>query len=119
MISEDIKRTLDEALAKFTERELAWTRSDRHGRWGVIEPGLGRLLKDSPAAIRETADRMSTRRARRFSSLSRARRFARFIGGQVFRWRRTPPGGGIWSREGLWERARRSTSYLLVGGSHD
>jgi len=102
---ETLMRMIDEAAAAYVERECEWLPRDRRGRWGVIEPGAGRYLKGSPARVRQVADRASRRRARRFSSLSRARAFAREVGGDVFRWRRTPPGGGAWGRESPWRRA--------------
>lgn len=104
-MKEILRKMIDEGAAAYVERERAWLPRDRRGRWGVLEHGAGHLLKGSPAWIRQAADRASHRRARRFSSLSRARAFAREIGGDVFRWRRTPPGGGAWGHESPWQRA--------------
>lgn len=101
-----IARRLTEAVAAHAARERAWLPRDHHGRWVVMEPGAGRYLKDSPRAMRRYVDAITPRRGRRFSSLSRARAFARSVGGEVRRWRRTPPGGGVWQRVSPWERAR-------------
>ena len=83
-----VQEMLDKALRAYTERERAWWKNDRRGRWVVLEPGPGRLLKNSPQHIREYVDAITEQRGRRFSSLSRARAFARKIGGVVRRWRR-------------------------------
>lgn len=101
------------AIASALERDRAWLPHDHRGRWGVIESGAGRYLTDSSAAVRQIADAATSRRARRFSSLSRARRFARRFGGKVFRWRRTPPGGGVWQRLSPWDRARSTMALVL------
>jgi hypothetical protein len=82
------RELLDEALRAHTEYERQWWKNDRRGRWVVIEPGPGRLLKGSPERVREYVDAITEQRGRRFSSLSRARAFAREIGGVVRRWRR-------------------------------
>jgi hypothetical protein len=79
---------LDKALRAHTESERQWWKNDRRGRWVVLEPGPGRLLKDSPRHVREYIDAITEQRGRRFRSLSRARAFAREIGGEVRRWRR-------------------------------
>jgi hypothetical protein len=55
--------------------------------------------------MRRYVDAMSKRRARRFSSLSRARAFAHAVRGTVHHWRRTPPSGGVWRRQSPWQRA--------------
>lgn len=104
---------LEEAVAGYTARERAWLAHDHRGRWVVIEPGIGHLLSGCSKAARRYADATSRRRARRFSSLSRARAFARSVGGIVARWRRTPPRGGAWTHESPWQRAL-STNYLRV-----
>lgn len=97
-------KLMDAATAAYVDDQAAWLPHDRRGRWGVIEPGAGRYLKGIPARIRQIADRATPRRARRFSSLSQARAFARQVDGEVFRWRRMPPGGGAWRRESPWQR---------------
>jgi hypothetical protein len=104
---------MEDAIGDYATRERAWLPHDQRGRWVVIEPGAGRHLSKSPKAVRQIADRASKRRARRFSSLSRARAFAREVGGTVARWRRTPPDGGIWIRETLWQRALATKSALF------
>jgi hypothetical protein len=101
------------ALARTIEREQAWLPHDRRGRWVVIESGAGHYLTGEPRHIRQIADRYSKRRARRFSSLSAARAFAKSVDGTVRRWRRTPPGGGVWRRESLWEHAREGCEAAL------
>jgi hypothetical protein len=101
-----LARQMHGAIAAQIDRDLAWLPHDRRGRWVVIEPGPGRYLTDSPAHVRRFVDARTPRRARRFSSLSRARAFARSVGGDVARWRRIPPGGGIWRRVSPWERVR-------------
>jgi len=82
------KKMLDKSLRDFQDRERAWWKNDRRGRWVVLEPGPGRLLDDSPRHVREYIDAITPQRGRRFRSLSRARAFAREIGGEVRRWRR-------------------------------
>lgn len=101
-------KLLDDAVEAYADRELQWMPRDRRGRWLVLEAGAGRHLRGEPAHIRRIADAASVRRARRFSSLSRARAFAREVGGTVHRWRRTPPGGGTWRRESPWQRTLRA-----------
>lgn len=83
-----IREMLDKSFRTYAAREAQWWKNDRRGRWVVLEPGLGRRLKNSPQHIREYIDAITERRGRRFSSLSRARAFAREIGGDVRRWRR-------------------------------
>lgn len=83
-----IREMLDRSVRAYSAREAEWWKNDRRGRWVVLEPGPGRLLKGSPQRIRDYLDVISERRGRRFSSLSRARAFARKIGGEVHRWRR-------------------------------
>jgi hypothetical protein len=112
------------SIDKLVAADMEWLRHDRHGRWVVLEPGVGRLLKDSPPHVRDYVDAVTDRRARRFSSLSRARKFARKIDGVVRRWRRRPPSRmglrRVWRREGVWEHARRSTNamFMLPGMRH-
>jgi hypothetical protein len=103
-------KLLDDAIDQFAEREMRWLPHDRHGRWLVLEAGAGRHLRGQPKSIRWIVDAASERRARRFSSLSRARAFARLVGGTVHRWRRTPPGGGKWQRISPWQRAVTTAS---------
>ena len=83
-----IREMLDKSFRTYADREAKWWKNDRHGRWVVLEPGSGRLLKDSPQHVREYIDLVTEQRGRRFSSLSRARAFAREIGGKVRRWHR-------------------------------
>lgn len=109
-----VRAMIDDLAADFARRELAWLPSDRRGRWVVLESGAGRLLRDSPAAIRRRVDRMTPRRVRRFSSLSRARSFAHQVGGTVHRWRRTAPGGGVWQRWSPWQWATRNSGLLYL-----
>jgi hypothetical protein len=104
-VNADLAKHLDEMADAFANRERAWLPHDRRGRWVVIEPGAGRHLPNLPRHERRLIDRMTPRRGRRFSSLSQARAFARSVGGKVFHWRRTPPGGGVWRRQSPWERA--------------
>jgi hypothetical protein len=99
---------MDTAFAKFAAREQSWLPHDRRGRWCVTEPGVGRLLNGSPAHVRRTADRISDRRVRRFSSLSQARAFARQVGGDVTRWHRRAPKGFVRKRATPWEWATRT-----------
>jgi hypothetical protein len=84
----DMRKLFDRSLRDYTARENAWWKQDRRGRWVVLEPGPGRLLKGSPRHIRDYVDAIMEQRGRRFSSLSRARAFAREVGGVVRRWRR-------------------------------
>lgn len=87
------------SLKRFVNRERGWLPQDRRGRWVVIEAGAGRHMPSSPRDVRRIADLATPRRARRFSSLSRAKAFARSINGTVRRWQRTPPSGGTWQQE--------------------
>jgi hypothetical protein len=117
-----VARQLDAAIAAAIDRDRAWLPHDRRGRWVVMEPGTGRLLRGSPAHVRRVADAATPRRARRFSSLSRARAFARRVGGDVHRWRRTTPFGGVWHRLDPWDRARATADAAtwlpgIVGGA--
>ena len=84
----DIPNLIDEALRAHVEYEQKWWKQDRRGRWVVLEPGPGRLLTDSPRHLREYVDAITPQRGRRFRSLSRARAFAREVGGVVRRWHR-------------------------------
>src|SRR5205809_5054732 len=93
------REMLDKSAALYVERERQWWKQDRRGRWVVLEPGPGRLLKDSPRHVRDYVDAVCEQRGRRFSSLSRARKFARSIGGEVRRWQRQLPGRGPWRLE--------------------
>lgn len=98
----------DKVLRSHTEYERAWWQQRRRGRWAVLEPGPGRLLKDAPRHVRDHVDAITEHRGRRFSSLSRARAFAREVGGVVRRWQRQMPGRGPWRRvTNPWERAVR------------
>ena len=84
----EIRELLDRALRAHSDREARWWKNDRRGRWVVLEPGPGRLLRDAEPHVREYLDLIAERRGRRFSSLSRARSFAREIGSEVRRWHR-------------------------------
>ena len=100
-----IKAALDKALRAHTEYERSWWKQDRRGRWVVLERGPGRLLTDSPRRVRDYVDAITSQRGRRFSSLSRARAFAREVGGEVRRWRRQMPRRGPWRTvTNPWER---------------
>ena len=105
-----LKMQMDATITAQVDRDRAWLPHDRRGRWVVIEPGAGRHLTSSPKHVRRIVDAATPRRGRRFSSLARARAFARTVGGYVARWRRTPPGGGVWRFESPWERALSMTS---------
>jgi len=108
MMEDHVRELLDKSLRSYTERERAWWKQDRRGRWVVLEPGPGRLLKDSPQRIRDYVDAITEQRGRRFSSLSRARAFAREVDGVVRRWKRQMPGRGPWRRTtNPWEGATR------------
>jgi hypothetical protein len=111
-VNASLAERMDADAAAAVERDRAWLPHDRHGRYLVLEAGSGRYLRGEPKIIRQIADAASDRRARRFSSLSRARAFARQVGGTVHRWRRTPPGGGIWRRQSPWDRALKMTRWL-------
>ena len=91
MFQETFQEMFNTHLRAYTERERAWWKQDRRGRWVVFEPGPGRLLKNSPQHIRDYVNAITPQRARRFRSLSRARGFAREIGGVVRRWSRHMP----------------------------
>lgn len=108
-----VRELLDEGLRAHVAYEHQWWGSDRRGRWVVVEPGPGQLLKAAPRPLREYADAVSERRGRRFSSLSRARAFAREVGGEVRRWHRA-----AWRIEtNPWVRAVRAASALpYLGG---
>src|SRR5574341_183398 len=82
------KELFDKALRAHVDYEQKWWKNDRRGRWVVLEPRPGRLFKDSPQHVREYVDVIIEQRGRRFSSLSRARVFAREVGGEVRRWHR-------------------------------
>ena len=118
MIADDFFAQMRASVDKLVAADMEWLRHDRHGRWVVLEPGVGRLLKDSSLHVRDYVDAVTGRRARRFSSLSRARKFARKVDGVVRRWRRRPPSRmGLrraWRHEGVWERVRRSTDAMRM-----
>ncbi len=90
------REMFDKIFRSYAEREAAWWKQSRRGRWVVLEPGVGRLLKNSPRHVRDLVDAITEQRGRRFSSLSRARAFAREVGGEVRRWRRWMPSKGPW-----------------------
>lgn len=105
----ELEEAFDNSLRAHVAREQKWWKQDRRGRWVVLEPGPGRLLKGSPQHIRDHVDAITSQRGRRFSSLSRARKFAKAIGGEVRRWRRQMPRRGPWRREtNPWQHALRS-----------
>lgn len=107
----DFTKQLDEIVDAFAERERIWLQHNPRGRWAVLEAGAGRYLTGSPRHIRQVADDATPRRVRRFSSLSRARAFARFVGGDVIHWRRTAPSGRRWQRQSPWAWVLSSTSW--------
>jgi hypothetical protein len=120
MMEGRFRELLDKSLAAHTARELRWWKQDRRGRWVVLEPGPGRLLKDSPRHIRDYVDTITEQRGRRFSSLSRARKFARAIGGAVRRWQRKMPGRGPWRLvTNPWERAIRHVPLWICAPKKD
>lgn len=84
-LSVKIGRTFLKAAATAVERDRLWVSHARHGRWMVVEHGAGRRL-DAPRVIKAIVDMHTPRRVRRFSSLSRARAFARLVDGEVRRW---------------------------------
>ena len=95
------KGMFDKSMQAHAEREQKWWKQDRRGRWVVLERGPGHLLTDSPQHIRDYVDSITEQRGRRFSSLSRARKFAHEVDGVVRRWRRQMPKLGPWKR-GPW-----------------
>lgn len=108
MMEGHVRELFDRSMRDRADRELRWWKQDRRGRWVVLEPGPGRLLKNSPRHVRDYVDAISEVRGRRFSSLSRARRFARSVGGVVRRWHRQMPDRGPWQYEtNPWKRAVR------------
>jgi hypothetical protein len=111
MEMEDRYRVMfDKSMQAHAEREQQWWKQDRRGRWVVLERGPGHLLTDSPRHIRDYVDAITEQRGRRFSSLSRARKFAHEVDGVVRRWRRQMPKRGAWRLEtNPWERAVRMT----------
>ena len=116
MMEGPFKERFDKALRAHTEYERGWWKQDRRGRWVVLEPGPGHLLKGSPRHIRDYVDSIMERRGRRFSSLSRARAFAREVGGVVRRWRRQMPKRGPWRHvTNPWERVVKRTPMRLWG----
>lgn len=113
-LKDQVKEMLDKSLRAHIEHEHAWWKQDRRGRWVVLEPGPGRLLKGSPQHIRDYVDFIMEQRGRRFSSLSRARAFAREVGGVVRRWRRQMPKRGPWRLvTNPWERVVACTPMRL------
>lgn len=94
----------EKGLAKFMKREKAWLAREVRGRWMVVEPGPGRHLKGASQHLRRWIDLATPRRVRRFTSLSRARAFAREFGSEVQRWRR-PTKGRARVRVGIWQHA--------------
>lgn len=98
-MKDDVRLLLYKGLCAHTDYEQTWWKQDRGGRWVVLEPGPGRLLTDAPRRVRDRVDALIPQRGRRFRSLSRARAFAREVGGVVRRWRRQMPGRGRWRYE--------------------
>lgn len=96
----NIPDMLRAAISSQVASDLAWTRQSRRGRWMVVEPGPS--LPDQPRELREYIDARSEHRGRRFSSLSRARAFAREVGGHVER-----RGRRKWRSVSPWERATK------------
>jgi hypothetical protein len=102
------REMLDKSMRAHAHREQQWWKQDRRGRWVVLERGVGHLLTDSPQHIRDYVDANTEQRGRRFSSLSRARKFAREVDGVVRRWRRQMPKRGPWRLEtNPWARVMR------------
>ena len=85
MMEEQIRQMFDKAMRSHAEYERGWWKNERSGRWVVLEPCPGRL---SPKHLRQYVDAITPQRGRRFRSLSRARAFAREVGGVVRRWKR-------------------------------
>ena len=101
------REMMEKSFQTYAAREAAWWKQ-RRGRWVVLEPGPGRLLKGSPRHIRDFVDANMEQRGRRFSSLSRARAFAREVGGVVRRWKRQMPKRGPWRHvTNPWEHVKR------------
>lgn len=72
------RKLFEKALTRAMRAERLWWKSDRRGRWVVLEPCLSHV----GAAV------FIERRGRRFSSRACARAFAREVGGEVRHWRR-------------------------------
>ena len=110
-MNESIATQWPQMLSAYVGRDLMWSKQSRRGRWMVIEPALSELcdLRDLPASVRATLDAGTERRGRRFSSLSRARAFARLIGGRVER-----RGRRRWRHVSPWERASRHLGTSLT-----
>jgi hypothetical protein len=89
-----------EVLSAQVSRDLMWTKQSRRGRWAVVEPAP--TLPGSPPNVRAIVAAVSERRGRRFSSLSRARAFARQVDGRVVHWR-----ARHWKRISPWQRAAK------------
>ena len=87
MTENQFKDLLEKVVRKSAAKDLAWHQDDARGRWFVLERGPGHLL-DAPKRVRDYVDARFPGRARRFSSLSRARAFAREMGGVLRRCRR-------------------------------
>lgn len=104
------------AAVKWLAFEHAWAAHDRRGRWVVIAPGAGYHMPGSPRNVRRAVNGLTPRRARRFSSLSRARAFAHTVNGTVHHWRRVPPRGGVWRRESPWKRAIDALMFACPSG---
>ena len=105
------RELMEKSFQAYAAREDAWWRQNRRGRWVVLEPGPGRLLKGSPRHIRDYVDANMEQRGRRFSSLSRARAFAREVSGVVRRWKRQMPKRGPWRHiTNPWEFALKRTT---------
>ena len=116
MMEGQFKERFDKALHAHTKYERGWWKQDRRGRWVVLEPGPGRLLKSSPRHVRDYVDALMEQRGRRFSSLSRARAFAREVGGVVRRWRCQMPKRGPWRLvTNPWERVATRSPMRLWG----
>ena len=109
MMDMKYRYSLEKSFRVYAAREAAWQQNDRRGRWVVLERGPGRLLRGSPRHLRDLLDAITEIRGRRFSSISRARAFARKVNGVVRHWRRQMPGRGPWRREtNPWRRALQS-----------
>lgn len=102
----DLDDRLRQVLSAQVNRDLAWARQSRRGRWVVVEPAP--TLPGQPPDVRAIVAAVSERRGRRFSSLSRARAFARLVGGRVVHWRRH-----LWKHVSPWERAAAAADRTL------
>jgi hypothetical protein len=99
-LNEQLDDLWREALSAQVSRDLMWTKQSRRGRWVVVEPAPA--LPGQLPHVRAIVAAVSERRGRRFSSLSRARAFARQVDGRVVHWR-----AQHWKRISPWQRAAK------------